>query len=113
MKAGRVRVQEDSPFGCIACGHCMMSCPTNSITVTGRGISPKDLLPMPPAEERASARSLNALMLARRSVRRFKQEEVTHEDLGKIVAMALIVGHPAVHFCRAIRRHFTTVKNVK
>ena len=45
---GRIHVRNDSPFGCIACGHCMMVCPEGSVTVTGRGLSPDDLLPLPP-----------------------------------------------------------------
>ena len=37
LENGRMRIRDDSPFGCIACGHCMMVCPEGSITVTGRG----------------------------------------------------------------------------
>ena len=51
----RVHVRDDTPFGCIACGHCMMVCPDGSITVTGRGISPDDLIPLPARENVASA----------------------------------------------------------
>jgi nitroreductase len=75
-------------FGCIACGHCMMVCPTDSVRVTGRGISPSDLVPLAPLEERADGKALAALMQARRSVRRFKEEEPAPELLQRIVAMA-------------------------
>ena len=51
MENGRVRVRADSALGCVACGHCMMVCPEGSITVTGRGLSPNDLLPLPAAEQ--------------------------------------------------------------
>jgi ferredoxin len=85
---GRVRVLDDSPFGCIACGHCMMICPENSITVTGRGISPDDLLPLPRREERATADALAALLRTRRSVRQFKDQEVAPELLKRIEEMA-------------------------
>lgn len=84
----RVRVRDDSPFGCIACGHCMMVCPEGSIRVTGRGLSPDDLLPLPPPEERAAADQLAALMRARRSVRRFKDQEMAPEVLERIVEVA-------------------------
>jgi ferredoxin len=84
---GQVRVH-DSPLGCIACGHCMMVCPEGSIVVTGRGISPEDLLPLPPPQERATGDTLTALMQARRSVRRFKDQEVEPALLDRIVAMA-------------------------
>ena len=45
LEKGRVRVNANNSFGCIACGHCMMVCPNDSITVTGRGLSPDDLRP--------------------------------------------------------------------
>ena len=85
---GRVRVNENSRFGCIACGHCMMTCPEGCISVTGRGISPEDLRPLPPKEARTTAEGLAALMLSRRSVRRFKDQEVDPEVLGRIAEMA-------------------------
>lgn len=88
VEEGRVRVRGDSAFGCLACGHCMMACPTGSITVTGRGLSPEDLIPLPPVEARASADALEALMRARRSVRHFTKDEVAPELLDRIVAMA-------------------------
>jgi len=88
MDGGRVRVRDDGPFGCIACGHCMMVCPEGNITVTGRGICPEDLLPLPPREERATADALGALMRARRSVRRFSDREVEPELLERILEMA-------------------------
>lgn len=85
---GSVRISEDSAFGCIACGHCMMVCPEGSITVTGRGISPEDLLPLPPREERATCDALAALMRARRSVRRFSKRDVEPELLQRVIEMA-------------------------
>jgi nitroreductase len=66
----------------------MMVCPEGAITVTGRGISPEDLLPLPSSEEVATADALAALMQSRRSVRRFKEQEVNPELLQRIVAMA-------------------------
>ncbi len=88
MTDGRVAVRDDSAFGCVSCGHCMMVCPKGCITVTGRGLSPEDLLPLPPQEERASADALAALMLSRRSVRRFTDREVAQADIKRIVEMA-------------------------
>jgi nitroreductase len=75
-------------FGCIACGHCMMVCPNESVRVAGRGISPSDLVPLSPPEERANGKELVALMLARRSVRRFNEEVPAPEMLQQIVDMA-------------------------
>lgn len=88
LENGRVRIHEDSPLGCIACGHCMMVCPDGSITVTGRGLMPEDLRPLPPLESRATADQLAALMQARRSIRRFQGCEVESEVLNRIVEMA-------------------------
>jgi len=88
LKEGRVQTREDSPFGCIACGHCMMTCPQGSIKVTGRGLCPEDLLPLPSREERANADQLQALFQARRSIRKFKEREVEAELLKRIVEMA-------------------------
>ncbi len=88
MEDGDVRVRDDAPFGCIACGHCMMACPEAAITVTGRGISPDDLLPLPDQRKKAGADELAALMLSRRSVRRFRDREVDPHLLERIVEMA-------------------------
>ena len=85
---GSVQIHQDSAFGCIACGHCMMVCPEGAVTVTGRGVSPEDLVDLPPKEERASADQLAGLMLSRRSVRRFSDREVDAADLKRIVDMA-------------------------
>ena len=88
MEDGRVAVHADSAFGCIACGHCMMVCPEGGISVTGRGVSPDDLVPLPPPEDRATAETLAALMRSRRSVRQFTGEDVEPEMLERIVDMA-------------------------
>jgi Fe-S-cluster-containing hydrogenase component 2 len=88
LENNHVQVHEDTPFGCIACGHCMMVCPEGSITVTGRGLSAEDLLPLPTPESRATADQLASLMRARRSVRRFQEREIEPEVLNRIVEMA-------------------------
>lgn len=88
MEGERVQVCDDTPFGCIACGHCMMICPEGSIQVSGRGISPDDLVPLPSPEDRATADQLTALLRARRSVRHFKNRDVEPEVLDRIIEMA-------------------------
>lgn len=88
MESGGVHVRTDSLLGCVACGHCMMVCPARSITVTDRGLSPDDLMPLPAAEVRATAGALEALLLSRRSVRRFTAQEVDSAILERIVRMA-------------------------
>ncbi len=88
MEEGCVRIHGNATFGCIACGHCMMVCPTGSVMVTGRGISPEDMVPLPPPGQRATADALADLMQSRRSVRRFSDREVSLDLLERIVAMA-------------------------
>ena len=88
LQDGRVRVIEDTPFGCIACGHCMMICPEGAIRVSGRGLSPEDLVPLPAEESRASADELEALMRARRSIRHFTAQEVDPALVERVVDMA-------------------------
>jgi len=74
-------------FGCVACGHCVCVCPTGAIRVEGRGMRPDDAVSLPPAEARATAGQLEALLLARRSVRRFTDAEVERADVERILAM--------------------------
>jgi nitroreductase len=88
MENGHVRIRDDAYLGCIACGHCMMVCPEGSITVTGRGLGPDDVLPLSKPELRATGDQLAALMGARRSVRHFQDREVEPEALNRIVEMA-------------------------
>lgn len=85
---GLVRTRDDDPFGCIACGHCMMVCPETAIAVSGRGISPSDLVALPPPEKKADPEQLAALMLGRRSVRSFLDRDVPRALLEQIVDAA-------------------------
>ncbi len=89
MDDGRLQVSEKSLFGCIACGHCMMVCPKDAITVTGRGVSPQDLLPLPDQDERAGADALAALMKARRSIRHFHDRPVDPRLVERVVETAM------------------------
>ncbi len=88
MSDGNLCVSDESPFGCIACGHCMMVCPEDAITVSGRGVSPQDLLPLPNPAKRANADALEALMQSRRSVRRFNSQPVDPKIVERVTAMA-------------------------
>ena len=85
---GTVGVDNAASFGCIACGQCMMVCPTGSVTVSGRQISPDQLIDLPASAKRASAEELEALFVARRSVRRFRQDDVPREVIDRVVTAA-------------------------
>jgi ferredoxin len=88
MVGGQLEVSDRSLFGCIACGHCMMVCPAGAIAVTGRGVSPQDLVPLPGPDERASADALAALLQARRSIRRFRDRPVDPKLVERVVELA-------------------------
>jgi ferredoxin len=86
--SGRVRVDQTRVFGCIACGHCMVVCPHDAITVRGRDFGPEDMLALPPRAERAGYDALHALLLARRSVREFRSDEVESSLVEQILDAA-------------------------
>jgi len=75
-------------LGCFGCGQCMMICPMNSITVSGRDLSPKDMLDLPPRNACATADQLEALLLGRRAVRFFKHEEVDRDLVDRVIRIA-------------------------
>ena len=85
MEEGIVKVDQSRLFGCIACGQCVCICPLNCISVTGRELHPKDVIDMPSREGRATYTQLMDLMLARRSVRNFKEREVEPYAVDNIV----------------------------
>jgi ferredoxin len=90
LEGGRVLVERDAVFGCIACAQCMMVCATGAATVSGRGMEGARLVDLPPAGFRANAEQLRALLLARRSVRRFSREQVPRETLDRVIAAAAL-----------------------
>ncbi|MEW6719717.1 MAG: nitroreductase family protein [Thermodesulfobacteriota bacterium] len=87
-EGGEIRVDHAAGFDCIACGQCMMACSTGSIAVTGRKLSPSDLIPAPDRNARATFDQLEALLLSRRSIRRFREEPVTREAVDRVIASA-------------------------
>ena len=87
LEDGKVRAGDGIFLGCCACGHCTAVCPTGSITVTGRGMTSEDSCVLPPAFHRASADQLESLLMARRSIRRFEEQEVDRDTIDRILAM--------------------------
>jgi nitroreductase/NAD-dependent dihydropyrimidine dehydrogenase PreA subunit len=85
---GGIRIDTTATFGCIACAHCMMACPTDAIRVNGRGLRPDDLAALPRPETRATPEQIEALLLSRRSVRRFQGKPVSAELLDRVIAAA-------------------------
>ncbi len=84
---GRIEVDVAMGFGCIACAHCAMVCPSESITITGRELRVDDLEPLPEAAP-SSMDQLEALFRTRRSIRTFTPDPVPGELLDRIIAAA-------------------------
>jgi len=84
---GRIQPARRSFMGCIACGQCMTVCAPRAVEVTGRRFSPADVVDLPSIGS-PSPEQLDALLLARRSVRRFTTQEVDRSVVDRILAMA-------------------------
>lgn len=87
QKEGRVEVSRGTFMGCIGCGQCMMTCPNQSVTITGRRIQASDLVDLPLACQRATCEQFDSLLLARRSIRWFTDQEVDRAIIERILAM--------------------------
>ncbi len=79
---------ENSIFGCIACGHCMAVCPESAITVSERELSEEDLISLSNLENSVKYDQLYSLLLKRRSIREFKEQNVENELIEKILSAA-------------------------
>lgn len=89
MENGKPVVSDHPVFGCIACGQCMAICPTKAIEISGREMSRDDLLDLSEMEEKPSYPQIKNLMIGRRSIRDFKDQEIGEELIGKIIDAAL------------------------
>ncbi len=81
-------ISKNSIFGCVACGQCMMACPTGAIAVEGRTLSPIQLFDLPDKESVPTFDSLLALLQRRRSIRTFKDKTVESEKINQILEAA-------------------------
>jgi ferredoxin len=88
IRDGAVVFDEDALAGCIGCGHCMAVCPSGSITVTGRKMSPEMSLPMPAPADCATPDQLESLLLRRRSVRIFSERTVERSVVDRMLNIA-------------------------
>lgn len=90
MQGGVAKVDQTRGFGCIACGQCMAICPDDAIEVHGRDMTPEDARKLAPFRDRASYAALSELMLARRSVRLWRDKPVTPEELEQVLRAAAL-----------------------
>lgn len=81
-----IKANDNAPFGCIQCGHCMMSCPNKSIDITGEGVSQDNLVPL--NENLPGFDEIYSLFTKRRSSRKFKKQEIPKEIIDKIIKAA-------------------------
>lgn len=86
FKNDQIIGSEDSLFGCIQCGRCMINCPNEAISIEGEGISKSDLIKLTPSN--IDFEQLYSMLLKRRSIRDFKEEEIPSELIEKIVNAA-------------------------
>lgn len=86
QRDGDIIVDKDSQLGCFLCGHCMMTCPNDAIIIRGDGLSEKDLKSLP--GQMVNYDMLYSLLLNRRSIRKFKRQEIPKEIIDKIINAA-------------------------
>lgn len=89
MHDGEVVIEKERWMGCIGCGMCMAVCPTGAVSVSGRDISPLDCRPLPDPNGRANYNQLMEVYNARRSTRRYANQEVDREVVDKILEAAV------------------------
>jgi len=82
----RANDDKENLMGCIQCGNCMMLCPTDAIEVKGEDIDAGHLRELNPNLPDYDA--VNSLLLKRRSCRKFTEQEVSQEDLDRIINSA-------------------------
>lgn len=88
LRGKEVEIDPDASMGCLGCGQCAAICPTGSITITGRDLSPSDIIELPHQSEQATPQQLEALLLPRRSIRHFRQEDIPRELVDRILNMS-------------------------
>jgi len=86
MQENKVKINENSLFGCVQCGNCMMQCPTNSIKISAEGVSEEAIFNL--QDNLPDFEAIKALFKRRRSIRKFKKQEIPKEIIEKIIDAA-------------------------
>ena len=82
---------------CLVCQHCMMICPKGALSINDK---------KPENSENVSQNDLLSLIKSRRSIRQFKDEELTEEELQKIKEMLPYIPTG----CNSHKLHFSIVE---
>ncbi len=85
---GKVVPSGTGVFGCIGCGQCMAICPEDAIKINGRTLSPEDLFLLAKDPVRTDYPRFLTLLQNRRSIRKFKDQEVADDMIEKIMDAA-------------------------
>jgi len=88
MKNDKVSESANPLFGCIACGHCMMICPTDAIRIEGRMLFANDLFELPDKSAVPAYSAYLTLLQRRRSIRDFKDQPIEPEKINQILEAA-------------------------
>lgn len=83
MEDGNPFIKPSHESRCIKCQHCLVVCPTGAVSIFG--VDPDDCVPyeMMPSED-----AVDALIRNRRTVRRFKNENIPADRLEKLIKTA-------------------------
>ncbi len=77
-------IKEGKEQNCLKCQHCLAVCPTAAISIWGK--NPEDSIPTTSPIPKSA--ELENLMQTRRSVRKFKQEEIDKNLIHHLMSMA-------------------------
>lgn len=83
-KKGIPEIKEGKEKNCIKCQHCMAICPTGALSIFGK--NPEDSVPV--NQEVPAAQELGNLMKTRRSIRKFKKEELSKDQIQELLDTA-------------------------
>ncbi|MCG8582177.1 MAG: nitroreductase family protein [Bacteroidales bacterium] len=83
-KNGIPEIKEGKEGNCIKCQHCLAVCPTGALSIFGK--NPDESMPV--SHTVPSATEMEQLIKTRRSVRKFKKDEVPVETINKLIETA-------------------------
>ncbi|MGQ1784048.1 nitroreductase family protein [Saccharicrinis sp. GN24d3] len=83
-KKGIPEIKEGKEKNCIKCQHCLAVCPTGALSIFGK--KPDESVPVD--GEVPSSIEMGNLIKTRRSIRKFKKEEISKDLLDKLVETA-------------------------